>query len=308
MMNDRRRRKVVAAVDVGGTRIKAALVDEALTVVASSITATPTDVANGLPDVIGAIISDLLASDADSNTGFVLVGCGVVVPGLVDEAAGIGVLSANLGWRHLPIRGPLASRLGVPVSVGHDVRAGLSAEAAYGQAKNRPHALFLPLGTGIAAALMIDGRIVVADGWAGEVGHVPIDPNGRLCGCGSRGCLETVSSARAIERSFAERSGRALEAADVARLVDRGDPTATAVWAVAVTALAQVIATTVLITGIDLVIVGGGLSECGPTLTQPLGTAIDRVSSFRRPLRLVRAHFGDRAGTMGAALLAWDNA
>ena len=296
--------EVVAAIDVGGTRIKAALVDRALGVRAASVTTTPVDLAQTLPETVDAIIADLMVRDPDN--GFTLAGCGVVVPGLVDEAAGVGVFSANLGWRDLPIRAPLADRLDVPVTVGHDVRAGLLAETSHGQAKNRRHALFLPVGTGIAGALMVDRRILVADGWAGELGHIQVDPDGRTCGCGSRGCLETVSSATAIQRTYAQRCGRSLGTGDIAHLVDSGNLTATAVWQSALAALARVIVTTVAITGVDVVVIGGGLSECGSTLMDPLESAVHRGSSFHRPIRLARAHFGDRAGTIGAALLAWE--
>ena len=301
-------RDVVAAVDVGGTRIKAALVDRSLTVHASSITPTPPNLAQELPGTLRRIVDDLIADLATGGGTVTVMAGGVVVPGLVDDRAGVGVLSVNLGWRDLPIAAPLTELLGVPVTLGHDVRAGLLAETSAGSAQGEAHAMFLPLGTGIAGALMVDHRILHADGWAGELGHLHVAPDGPRCGCGSRGCLETISSAAAIGRAYVQHTGRQLDAAQIARLVDQGEQPATTIWQQGIAALAQVIAATAGITGIDLVIIGGGLAECGPTLMTPLQQALESdAAGFHRPLRLARAHFGDRAAAIGAAILAWEN-
>ena len=126
---------VVAAVDVGGTRIKAALVDASYETLARVTTPTPADITADVGAVVHATVTDLLATAARRRPPCRLVGCGVVVPGLVDEARGVGLFSVNLGWRDLPIRDPVAALLGVPVVVGHDVRAGLLAETRLGAAR-----------------------------------------------------------------------------------------------------------------------------------------------------------------------------
>ncbi len=169
---------VVAAVDVGGTRIKAALVTAAYDTLAAVTTPTPKNITADVGAVVHATVTDLLATAAQARPSARLVGCGVVVPGLVDEMRGVGLYSVNLGWRDLPIRDPVASVLGVPTVVGHDVRAGLLAETRLGAARGARHALFLPVGTGIAGALLLDGAVISADGRAGELGHLVIDPAG----------------------------------------------------------------------------------------------------------------------------------
>src|SRR6478736_1360130 len=194
---------VVAAVDVGGTRIKAALVTAACDTLAAVTTLTPNDIAA----VVHATVTELLAMAAQDDRPARVVGCGVVVPGLVDEPRGVGVYSVNLGWRDLSIGDPVASVLGVPTVVGHDVRAGLLAETRLGAARGARHALFLPVGTGIAGALLLDGAVISADGRAGELGHLVIDPAGPACGCGATGCLEAIASAAAVEREDAARAG-----------------------------------------------------------------------------------------------------
>ena len=191
----------------------------------------------------------------------------------------------------------MASRLGVPTVVGHDVRAGLLAETRLGAARGARHALFLPVGTGIAGALLLDGAVISADGWAGELGHLVVDPAGPPCGCGATGCLEVIASAAAVEREYAARTGSTVAAEEVAVRASAGDPDATAVWARAVAALAQAIAATVTITGVDLVLIGGGLAESGAALLDPLRADVASRLTFQRPPRLEQAALG-RAGRL----------
>ena len=298
--------EVVAAVDVGGTRIKAALVDASYETLVRVTTPTPADITADVGAVVHATVADLLEAAAAADLAVRLVGCGVVVPGLVDEAAGVGRYSVNLGWRDLPIRDPVAALLGVPVVVGHDVRAGLLAEIRLGAARGVRHALFLPVGTGIAGALLLDGAIVTADGWSGELGHVVVDPAGPVCRCGATGCLETIASAAATERAYAALTGVHVAAEKVAALASAGDPDAAAVWARTTAALAQAIVATVAITGVDLVLLGGGLAESGDALLVPLRADVANRLTFQRPPRIEKAALGERAGCLGAACLAWD--
>ena len=179
--------EVVAAVDVGGTRIKAALVDRSYDVVAALTVPTPADIGADIGSTVASAVGGLLATAERDGAPSRLVGCGVVVPGLVDERRGVGVWSANLGWRDLPVRDAVAARLQVCTVVGHDVRAGLLAETRLGAARGARHALFLPVGTGIAGALLLEGVLVSGDGWAGELGHMVIDPAGPPCACGAVG-------------------------------------------------------------------------------------------------------------------------
>lgn len=297
---------VVAAIDVGGTRIKAALVNASFDVLTRATVPTPSDIAADIGAVVQATVAALLVSAEQQDVHVRLVGCGVVVPGLVDEERGVGLLSVNLGWRDLPVRDPVASHLGVPTVVGHDVRAGLLAETRLGAARGARHALFVPVGTGIAGALMLDGAVISADGWAGELGHVVIDPSGPPCPCGATGCLEVIASASAMERAYAARAGRRVTAEEIAARAEAGEADASAVWVEATSALAQAIVATVTITGVDLVLIGGGLAESGEAFLAPLRAAVTRRLTFQRPPRLEKAALGDRAGCLGAACLAWD--
>lgn len=234
---------------------------------------------------------------------------GVAVPGIVDEAAGTAVYAANLGWRDVPLRALLAERLGgVPVALGHDVRAGGLAEGRIGAGRDADRFLFVPLGTGIAGAIGIAGRIEAgAHGGAGEIGHITVRPGGRECGCGRRGCLETVASAAAVGRDWAAACGDPRAgAADCAKAVRSGDPRALAVWQDAVDALADGLVTGLTLLDPRTVIIGGGLAEAGDTLFAPLREAVARRVTFQQLPSIVPAALGDAAGCLGAGLLAWD--
>ena len=302
--------EAVAAVDVGGTRVKAALVDRAGVEVVATTEATPPGL--GAPGaLVGAVESTLgrLLGDAEHQGYAVrLGGCGVVVPGVVDDARGAAVWSANLGWRDVEVVGPLEGRVGLPVALGHDVRAGLLAEARWGAARGVDNVLFVPLGTGIAGALMVDGLVLQGGGYAGELGHVEVEPEGPVCGCGARGCLEAVSSAAAIERSYAARLGLTehVTAERIAALVVSGDPDASAVWTHAVSALARALVMAVTLSGVERILVGGGLSRSGDVLLEPLRHAVSERLTFQRQPSVELAALGDRAGCLGAACLAWD--
>lgn len=301
--------RYVVAVDVGGTETKAALVNGgpgAATVLAERRRPTPRldDGAATAAAVVDSVI-DLAAELGDLAEGPVEA-LGVVVPGVVDEERGVGVLSANLGWRDVPFHRLLAERTALPVAFGHDVRAGGLAELRLGAARGSTDAVFLPIGTGIAAALIMGGRVQSGGGYAGEIGHVDIG-HGEPCGCGQRGCLERVASSAAVARRYAARTGRRVRGAvDVAEAVRAGDPDAVLVWDEAVDALARALLLTSTLLGPEIVVLGGGLALAGDLLTAPLGRRLTDLISFQRRPELRLAELGDAAGCLGAALLAVD--
>jgi glucokinase len=301
-------RPVVAAVDVGGTRIKSALVDRSGAELVSVTSPTPgdLDVEGSLVREVGARVAALRALAADQGYAVDVLACGVVVPGVVDDIAGVARWASNLRWRDLPVVAPLSTLLDLPVALGHDVRAGLVAEARFGAAQGFSNVLFMPIGTGIAGALMLDGHVIVADGWSGELGHVMVEPGGPLCGCGARGCVESIGSASAVESAYAAASGHRLGGDEIADLVTAGDRTAGEVWARAVEALARGVVLTTTLTGVDRVLVGGGLARSGEVLLSPLREAVESALTFQRMPTIVPAALGDRAGCLGAACLAWD--
>ncbi|GGK14363.1 sugar kinase [Streptomyces camponoticapitis] len=299
----------VIALDVGGTGMKAALVgaDGALLYEARRATGRERG-----PDAIVETILDFAAdlrAHGIAHFGESAVAAGVAVPGIVDAERGMALYAANLGWRDVPLRDLLGARLGgVPVALGHDVRTGGLAEGRIGAGKGSDRFFFVPLGTGIAGAIGIDGAIEAgAHGYAGEIGHVVVRPDGPVCGCGQTGCMEALASAAAVTRAWAAASGDPeADAADCAKAVASGDPRAAAVWADAVDALAAGLVTALTLLDPRRLIIGGGLAEAGETLFTPLRAAVEERVTFQKLPEIVPAALGDTAGCLGAGLLAWD--
>ncbi|MFG3705733.1 ROK family protein [Micromonospora sp. NPDC047670] len=298
---------VVVALDVGGTGMKCALVRPDGAVLHTE--RHPTDAGRGPEAVVDTIlaVAEGLAGKARAD-GLAPVALGVAVPGVIDEARGVAVWSANVGFRDVPLRDLAQARLGLPTALGHDVRAGGLAEARLGAGRDDRHVLFVAIGTGIAAAHVVDGVTVVgAHGAAGEIGHVLVRPGGPSCGCGRPGCLEAVASAGAIGRRYAALAGVPATAADVAARAAAGEPLAADVWREAVEALADGLAIGQALFDVETVVLGGGLAQAGALLLDPLRAALHERMTFHREPRLVAAALGDEAGCLGAALLALDS-
>lgn len=291
-------RPTVIGVDVGGTRIKLVRMRDGEVLDRHQVPSPGT-----LGSTFGATIADLVRSAA-GDVPLEIMRVGVVVPGLVDDVTGMALWSANLGWRDLDVPGVVRAELGIPVAAGHDVRAGLLGESRHGAAAGARSALFLPLGTGVASALLVEGTVLPGSAWRGEIGHVVLDPDGPPCGCGRRGCLEALAGAGAIGRLWSQASGQTGDAEVVAALVSAGDPVASAVWTRAVDAITRAIAPIVTAVGVERVVVGGGLARSGDTLLQPLRASLARVLPPDFPVEVVAATLGEWAGAVGAACLA----
>lgn len=300
--------RAVVGLDVGGTLLKAVVLDPGGAVVRRQ--RRPTGAGDGtgaLVDRMVALLKDMIGDREGTPPPAV----GVVVPGVVDEEAGMARFAANLGWSDLPLRRQLEDRLGLAVTLGHDVHAGGLAEACLGAGRGAGDFLFLAVGTGVAGAVVVDGRVRRGrHGLAGELGHIVVEPGGQACGCGGRGCLETVASAAALARRYRERKrdrdavGPETDAAEVLRRAATGDPVAAAVYADAVNALAVALASFQSIVDVELVVIGGGLALAGARLLDRLGEALGRFLSFQAVPRLAVTQLGDEAGCLGAALMA----
>ncbi|MFJ3800221.1 ROK family protein [Streptomyces sp. NPDC090088] len=298
----------VIALDVGGTGMKAALVGPDGELLHQDRRATGRE--RG-PDAVVAAILDFAAelrAYGEQHLGEPPAAAGVAVPGIVDERAGVAVYAANLGWRDVPLRALLADRLSIPVALGHDVRTGGLAEGRLGAGRGADRFFFVALGTGIAGGFGLDGRVESgAHGFAGEIGHIVVRPQGAPCPCGQRGCLERYASAAAVSEAWAKACGDPdADAADCAKAVTSGDPNAVRVWGEAVAALADGLVTALTLLDPRVLIIGGGLAEAGSVLFEPLRGAVEARVTFQRLPSIVPAELGDTAGCLGAGLLAQD--
>ncbi|QOR72264.1 ROK family protein [Ruania alkalisoli] len=277
-------------VDIGGTTIKVGRVASDGSLTDTRTVPTPRD-----PHVLAEVI----ATEVDRTPEPVI---GVVNPGIIDERTGVVTFAANLGWRDLPLQAILERRLGRRVVLGHDVRAGALAESLWG-AGAAGDMLFMPLGTGIASALVLDG-VVRGTGWAGEVGQVLVaDPDHP----GTRVPFEQIASASALAARYAAATGSSDVSAGARGVLERladGDPVAAEIVRTAIDTLADLLADTAGLLGPVPIVLGGGLAEAGDAVLEPLRAAlVQRLpGELRAPLRA--AVLGSWAGCLGAGALA----
>jgi glucokinase len=295
----------VIAVDVGGTDMKAALVDDTGRLVELLRRPTPHD-GERTGDAVVEAVARLAEGFRERHPDVVPRAAGLLVPGHVDDEKGVGVFAENLGWRDFPFRDRAEAALRLPVSFSHDVRGAGEAEHRLGAAAPFRDVVVMAIGTGIAGAVFVDGRLYSGGGMAGEMGHSRV-ADGPRCACGGVGCLEAIASAAAIARRYNARTGAALPGArEVLERAEAGDPDARAVWDSALDALALDLSHTVALLAPEAIVIGGGLSQAGAALFEPLRERLDAILTFHRRPLLLPASIGENAGLIGAALRARD--
>ncbi|HET9777866.1 MAG TPA: ROK family protein [Propionibacteriaceae bacterium] len=298
-------RDLVIGVDVGGTTVKAALLDSDGLAYGGSEGPTPRHL--GPDAVIATITRTIVELRARTPEAARLRAVGLVVPGIVDAQEGIAVYAANIGWRELPLRQIVAEAVGLPVVLDHDVRAAGLAELEWGAGRGLHEVLFVALGTGVAGAVITRGQTYAgATDRAGELGHLPVFPEGEWCACGQRGCTETYASGAALSRRYSAASGiSGVPAEDVIGRAAAADPVADGIFNDAITALGRALVHYVLLMDPELIIIGGGMAAAGAALLQPLTREVQAGLAWRPAPRISIGRFAGDAGHRGAGLLAW---
>ncbi|MFL5727266.1 MAG: ROK family protein [Chloroflexota bacterium] len=275
-------RDLLVGVDVGGSKIAVLVVDSESTIrgrhTIPTAVGAPLGAAGHIADAISAA---LMVAGAGIDRAAAV---GVGVPGRVDRRRGEVSLAVNLGWHRLLLADQLEARLGVPCAIDNDVRAAAAGIVDRGLLGDVADFVYLAVGTGISAGVVIDGRVHRGTrGLAGEIGHIVVDADGPRCPCGLRGCLETVAAGPAIARAAAAMiaTGRSstiaaaagaegLEAADVFRAAAGGDPLGAEIVARAGRYLARAIHALVMTYDVERVVIGGGVSRAGEGLMGPI--------------------------------------
>ena len=305
-------------VDVGGTKVAAGIVNESGQIVEKLKRSTPA----ASPDATAGIIADVVLELLGRHE---VDAVGIGAAGFVDEAQATVLFAPNLAWRDEPVKKRVEERIGRPVVVDNDANAAAWAEAKLGAGREHNDVVLITVGTGIGAGIVLDGRLYRGRfGSAGEPGHYRVVPEGRVCGCGNRGCWEQYASGSALvaeARDFARRSPDAavrlqqlggghpdgIDGPVVTAAAREGDPGAIRCFDIVGSWLGAGLADLAAILDPGCFVIGGGVSEAGSLLLDPARAAFHRGLTGRayRQFSEVRlAELGPDAGLIGAADLA----
>lgn len=305
-------------IDIGGTKVAAGAVDEQGGLIASARRDTPSHDPTKIEEIIADVVRELQAThDVEA--------VGIGAAGFVDASRSTVIFAPNLAWRDEPLRKAIEARCGLPVVVENDANAAAWAEARFGAGRGQKYLVMLTLGTGLGGGLVMDGQLYRGRlGVAAELGHITVEPGGRRCGCGGRGCWERYASGRALVREAQEIAS--LSPAIASRMLDLaggrpegitglavtqaaqdGDEGALEAFRVVGTWLGHGMAAMAAVLDPGMFVLGGGVSAAGELLREPAMRALQERITARayREMPTVRiAELGPEAGIVGAADLA----
>ncbi len=311
--------KLSIGVDVGGTAVKAGLVEERGAVLQAL--EVPTEASRGVDHVLDRLadVVKKLRAAAESQTRSV-VGVGIGVPGTLSRKRGIVISPPNLpGWKNVPIVDRLTAATGLPVRLDNDANNAAFGEFLCGAGRGVQDMVMLTLGTGVGGGIIAGGRL-----WggalenAGELGHMIVQTGGRRCGCGQLGCLEALASATATVTTARElmaqgresilqkiiKSGRELESEDIVKAADEGDAVAREAWMQTCRYLAIACINIHHILNPQRIVLAGGMSKAGDSLLRPVRQFIAELESkmLGDPPEIRLAELGNDAGFIGSAM------
>ncbi|MBN1936411.1 MAG: ROK family protein [Anaerolineae bacterium] len=306
-------------IDLGGTKIGTGLVNRAGVVRAEDY--RPTEVLQGQEAVIERMIK--AAREVIAHSGMLreqVEAVGIGAPGPMNIPEGVLIEPPNLpGWRDVPIRKIIQDALGIPTYLENDANAAGIGEYLYGAGRGTRHMIYVTVSTGIGGGLILDGKIYHGTvGGAGEIGHTTILPHGPHCGCGNRGCLEAMASGTAIAREGQDLVDRgvptllaqivrdrpyAVTAKDVVEAMNQGDGYARDIIEQAMNYLGIGMASLVNLFNPQMIVIGGGLTNIGDLLLEPVKRGIDlhAFPSAGQYIQIRLAELGDQVGIVGAA-------
>lgn len=302
--------KSLIGVDVGGTNVRIGVVEEQRVVHEHRAQADLTKLCKSHPpkEAWGHIIALLAQGLKDVMVQFPdIAAIGIGFPGFIDPASGVLTQSPNLpGLRDVDLAGDLGVALSLPVIVENDATA-----AAYGEYRLNPVAsqylIYAGLGTGVGGGLIYADRVLQGQhGMSMEIGHLVIEPEGRMCGCGNRGCMEQYASATGVSATYRLATGLEKNAHEIAILATQGDIHARYAYELAGTSLGQGLAHIVKVVDVTHVLIGGGMSSAWPLMKATFERRFlhDLIPALRNQVSVTISTSGDQAGMIGAALLA----
>ena len=317
-------KKYNVCLDIGGTKILGVIFDEERNIVyrLKKKTKEAGDDAGNVEKMIISVAEEMI-KDADLKKGQInAIAAGA--PGVIDQAEGIVLFSPNLPWRDYDIKTPIEKKFGVPFYIGNDVNVGVLGEYKYGAAKGYSNVVGFFVGTGMGGGLILDGRLFTGNKFKGaEYGHMILDPEGPLCGCGQRGCLEAFSSKKGMSSYILQQASRGRQSMLADRIengvfkskfLKKALKTGDAVTMEAVDRACHylAVATGNMINTIspDIVVYGGGVMEAvGDLFMDKILAEVDRycMPSIRSTVDLKKAALGDDSVIYGALAMIEDN-
>lgn len=305
--------EALIACDIGGTQIRVATFDAASGEMIQQKRIPTQAPGEKAVDRLLGLIAELWPAQGHVRA------VGAAAPGFVDPETGVIFFSPNIpGWNGLPLRATIEDRFDIPVFVGNDANLAALGEWRFGAGRGYHHVLYLTVSTGIGGGVVHNDRLLHgARGLAAEVGHITVEPDGPLCGCGKRGHLEAVASGTGIANYVAEKlaagvaspflKGPHPTAKEISAAAFQGDTLAIEAIHRAGTYIGHALADFLHLLNPSIVIIGGGVSHSGELLFAPMRAAMEeRVISteYTRDLKIVPAQLGDDCGLMGALALA----
>jgi glucokinase len=305
-------------VDVGGTKVAAGVVDVHGKIIEKLKRSTPAARPDDTADVIAEVVLELLDR-------YDVTAVGIGAAGFVDETRSTVLFAPNLAWRDEPVKKRVEERIGRKVIVENDANSAAWAEAKMGAARGQQDVMLITVGTGIGAGVVLDGRLYRGRwGSAGEPGHYRVVPDGRLCGCGNRGCWEQYASGNALvseARELARRSPSAavrllqlgggtpdgIDGPAVTHAAREGDAGALTCFEIVGSWLGHGLADLTAILDPGCFVIGGGVSEAGEMLLGPARAVYENSvtgRAYRHLADIRQAELGPDAGLIGAADLA----
>ncbi|MCB0155706.1 MAG: ROK family protein [Anaerolineae bacterium] len=303
----------VVGVDLGATKIAAGLVNPQNEVVQTvQVESRPEEGAAAVVERIAACVAQLRTA---LPAGEQIVALGACCPGPLDHASGMVFDPPNLtGWRDVPLQKMLEARLGLPAPIEHDAKAAALGEFYFGAGQGSQNMIFIVIGTGVGAAIIIDGQLYRGStNSAGEVGHITVDMHGPACSCGSNGCLEVYTAGPDLADRFREAiagtdfvAPAELDGKMIADLAGQGQPQALQVFEQAGQALGVGIATMAHLFDIDTYIIGSSVAKAGELLLKPTREAVRyrAFASIGARVKVMTSQLADNAPILGMAYVA----
>ncbi|SFD54085.1 glucokinase [Lentibacillus persicus] len=310
--------KPIIGIDIGGTTVKMGLIDHEGNII--SKWEIPTNKADNGTFIVSDIWKSI-SSNVDKGT---IKGIGIGAPGFIDSTSGHVYEAVNIGWKNIDLSSEMHSYSGLPVYAANDANVAALGENWKGSGNRTKNLFALTLGTGVGGGVIVNGDILDgANGTAGEIGHTTVFPDGYLCNCGRRGCLETIASATGMVRQALEkieqnpeselaeryRLNGSITTRDIVELAKNGVKSCSDIMAYTADVLGFSIANAAVILNPSKILIGGGVSKAGNDFIQLIEEAFRRYALRRvsEGCELRSAQLGNDAGIIGAAFLVEQN-